>query len=324
MEKDIQDIHFVKEVARQYGINDISAIRQLEGGLVNISFMAESQSGDFVFQKMSRIWNEDVISDYCAVQSYLRTKGLFVPFLLHTLGGSPFAVKNNYIWRAFEHVQNDNIQESTPETAFEAAKMLGKFHSIMKNSSFKPKFHLDGFHDTSRFLRKLETIESRTDTHKDSIKFLIEETPKYYLPSSEPNIIIHGDPKMANFLFKDNKAIAMLDLDTMMIASPLLDIGDGFRSWCRKKPSTSIFKRDVFLSALEGYNQGNPEYNLTMEKAKNAMALITLELASRYLIDHFEQNYFTLSSKYPTRAVQGITRHRRYVQFYFNFIGGEI
>lgn len=325
-----QDIHSVKEVAQQYGIKNIESITQLDGGLVNVSFKAESQSGDFVFQKMSRIWNEDVISDYCEVQSYLRTRGLFVPFLLHTLRGSPFAVKNNFIWRVFEHVPNDNLQESVPETAFQASKMLGRFHFLMKDSTFKPKFHLDGFHDTPRILKKLENIASnpiyaqKAEYEKHTIRFLIEETPKYYLSPSEQKIVIHGDPKMANFLFKDSKAIAMLDLDTMMIASPLFDIGDGFRSWCRKKPSSHEFKKEVFISALEGYNRGNIEYKLTSDKAKKAMALLTLELASRYLIDYFEENYFALSPKYPSRAVQGITRHRRYVQFYKDFIDKDI
>ena len=256
----------------------------------------------------------------------MTTRNLFVPYLIHTLRGNPFAVNHNSLWRAFEHVPNDNVSESTPETAYDAARTLGKFHSILATSRFKPSFQLPGFHDTRSILAKLERLSllpenaEKAELAREDINFLLQEIPKFYLSQNEANQVIHGDPKLANFLFRDGRVIATLDLDTMMLSSPLIDLGDGFRSWTRKKPSTPEFKKEVFEAGVLGYRAGNPNYPITPDKVKQAMALITLELSARYLNDFFEENYFSLSPKYPSRREQGLTRSRRYKAFFDNFM----
>jgi len=96
-------------------------------------------------------------------------------------------------------------------------------------------------------------------------------------------------------------------------------LGTHSEAGVEKKPSTSEFKKDVFEAGIEGYNSSYPSQIITPESVKKAMALLTLELAARYLNDYFEDSYFSLSPKYKSKSEQGLVRSKRYVEYYRNF-----
>lgn len=319
------DSELVKKVAKKFSIGEVSDVQRLNSGLVNISHLVQSTEGRFVLQELSPIWDERVIDDYMAVQRYLRTNGLHVPVLLINRNGKPFQKVHGKIWRAFEYQDNDSVEEATPELAREAGALLGRFHGLMRKSDFKPSFTLPGFHDTPGILKRLESVyknkgnEEKARRVKEEYEFLSGKIPSFYLPTNRQKTVIHGDPKLANFLFKDGKAVSLLDLDTMMVESPLFDLGDALRSWCRRKPASSEYIPEIFEEAMRGYESTSP-FHFTYQGINNAMSLITLELAARYLIDFFEERYFAFNSeKYQSRAEQNLTRCRRYVAYQREF-----
>lgn len=318
----------LSDVAKQFSLGSLEAAKKLENGLINCSFLLETTSGRYVAQALNTsLWDERVIADYESVQRYLRTSGLFVPVLLASKQGSPAFRHGGVLWRCFEYIPNDTVETPTPDLAREAGALLGRFHALMAASRFRPTFSLLGFHDTPEIRRKMRVVsnlpqhrEKRNEVAEERA-FLEEHLEYRYLPRYlKPHVVIHGDPKLDNFLFKENKAIALLDLDTMMRASPLIDIGDALRSWCRKKPSTPEFMPDVFEAAYAGYCSTAP-YSYGMPGVKSAMGLLTLELAARYLTDYFEESYFShVQEKYVSLAEQNLTRARRYIQYYRSFI----
>ncbi|MEK6825252.1 MAG: phosphotransferase [Nanoarchaeota archaeon] len=315
------------EIADQFSLGRVENFRRLENGLINESFQVVTDRGQFILQKLSPIWDERVISDYLAVQSYLRTSGVHVPVLLNDRNEKPVYVKEKCLWRAFEYIPHDLVENPDPELAFEAGALLGKFHTTMAKNSFNPTFRLPGYRDTPAIVKKLRVVYSDS-IYSDKVKKVLREyalisniIESHYLPNNDGKIVIHGDPKFNNFLFKGGKAIALLDLDTLMMGSPLLDVGDAFRSWCRKKPSTSEFLPEIFNAALKGYRSQSC-FEIGASEAKNAMSLITLELSARYLIDYFEESYFPLKPKYSCKAEQNLARCRRYLEYYRNFTGG--
>jgi Ser/Thr protein kinase RdoA (MazF antagonist) len=283
----------ISEIAEQFGLGSIEDYKRLENGLINQSFKVKTVRGQFVLQKLSPIWDARVIDDYRTVQAYLRTSGVHVPVLMNDRDGRPYFLKDKCIWRAFEYIPNDPIESPTPELAFEAGALLGRFHTSMAGTQLKPAFKLEGYHDTPSIMSKLRFVYSNPAFASKAVRakreyaLISNVIEAHSLPRDVERIVIHGDPKFNNFLFKDGKAISLLDLDTLMLASPLLDVGDAFRSWCRKKPATSEFMSDVFNAALKGYRSQSC-FEIGASEAKNAMSLITLELSARYLIDYFE------------------------------------
>jgi hypothetical protein len=77
---------------------------------------------------------------------------------------------------------------------------------------------------------------------------------------------------------------------------------------------------EIFDSAMRGYRTAY-EIPYSDSEVKRAMGLITLELAARYLIDYFEESYFAYNAKkYASRALQNLTRTRRYLDYARNFL----
>ncbi|PIN93706.1 hypothetical protein COU54_02005 [Candidatus Pacearchaeota archaeon CG10_big_fil_rev_8_21_14_0_10_31_24] len=309
----------------EYDLGTLLRLDKLENGLINLTLKAETDLGKFIIQRLSPIWDERVISDYSEVQHHLRTNGLFVPVLLRTKSGKSFHTIDDKIWRVYEYVPNDLVITPTPQIAYESGKMLGRFHNLMSTSSFRPKFKLKDFHNTPKIIDRLSEnfknpeYREKASSVSQEYELITQNIREHYLSQNANQIVIHGDPKLNNFLFKDERAIGMLDLDTMMHASPLLDLGDGLRSWCRKKPSTSEFLPEIFESAVEGYFSTAP-FQYCFQGVKNAMGLLTLELSSRYLNDYFEESYFPLNKeKYSSKAEQNLTRAKRYLDYYKNF-----
>ncbi len=310
----------LQEVANQFDLGNVKEFSGINDGIVNNSYKIITTKGNFVFQRLSDIFDERTMQDYQEVQSYLRTNGIHVPVLLSSIYGKPF-YRNSHLWRAFEYIPNDNLIEISPETAFETGKVLGRFHKLMKEYGFKPSFQLDGFHDTERYLERLkenyENNKGKSERVEEEYNFITDRIKSHNIPKGLGNTIIHGDPNLENFLYKDRKVIALLDLDTLMEASELIDLGDGFRSWCHTKDNK--FNYNVFDKSLEGYLTENPlEYDES--KIYSAMGLITLELAARFLTDYFEESYFQWdSNRFKSSAEHNLSRTRKTINYYQDF-----
>lgn len=317
------ELELLTEIAYQFNLGDVKSSKKLCGGIVNVSYKLDTSEGKFILQRLSSIWDKRIIEDYRAVQRYLRTNGLHVPVLLNDINERPYYTRDKKIWRAFEFIENDEIITSSPSLAYEAGLALGKFHKLMSESNFNPSFKLEGFHDTPSIINRLkETLakgeyQQKASYVKEESSLILENIEKYYLPESLPKTLIHGDPKLANFLFKDGKVISVLDLDTMMRASELIDLGDALRSWC--KNDVGEYKPEIFSSAMKGYRISNP-IPYDNSQVKNAMSLITLELAARFLIDYFEESYFAFDlARFKTLAEQNLDRTRFTLDYYRDF-----
>jgi len=308
-------------VAEKYEISPVE-YSLLDGGIVNTTLKAKTQKEAYVIQRLSKIFNEQVIDDYLKVQEKFQGTRLYVPKLIKTKDEKNFALHDGTIWRIFEYVENEPI-EKNEKTIYEAAKSLAYFHKMLKNS-FKPSFSIDGFHDTKRYTQRLDTLieqnPEKTEKIESIYKYLNESITRIQLPDVSKTII-HGDPKIQNFLFRKQKVHSIIDLDTIMEANELIDIGDALRSWC--KTNTNKFENDLFNAAVIGYRKINHlPYNRKM--LKDSVKLITLELATRFLIDYFKEQYFEWDrKKYSTAAEHNLQRANTYMEYYDTILKSE-
>jgi aminoglycoside phosphotransferase (APT) family kinase protein len=123
-----------------------------------------------------------------------------------------------------------------------------------------------------------------------------------------PTRITHNDTKVNNVLFEKgkNKAICVIDLDTVMPGVSLFDFGDLVRSaTCPtaedEKDLSKVFMRmDYFKAISQGWWDAGKSVLVPEEKEHMAFSakLITYELAMRFLSDHLNgDQYFKI--KYP-------------------------
>ncbi|MCK5690337.1 aminoglycoside phosphotransferase family protein, partial [Myxococcota bacterium] len=129
----------------------------------------------------------------------------------------------------------------------------------------------------------------------NEILSMLEEAPK--LPST-PERIVHGDPKLNNIIFdSEDRARALIDLDTVARMALPLELGDAFRSWCNpggEDKEDAAFDIALFESAIKGYASTMGSSILAEEVTAIVPATLTisLELAARFAADILFESYF--------------------------------
>ena len=113
--------------------------------------------------------------------------------------------------------------------------------------------------------------------------------------------LVHGDPKRDNVLFDrhSGQALCLIDLDTVQPGFILYDIGDCLRSCCnrageRAMPEQVHFDAQLAEALLGGYTEAAPDLLSAVERELlfDAMRLIPLELAMRFLTDHLRGDQY--------------------------------
>ncbi|MHB8637088.1 MAG: phosphotransferase [Fimbriimonadaceae bacterium] len=142
--------------------------------------------------------------------------------------------------------------------------------------------------------------------------------------------VIHGDPKIENFLFCSStlRVKALVDLDTIMPFTWLADWGDMVRSLVnvageRERDLDKVkIDCDVFEAVAKGFLA--TAKILTDEEAEllvPAILILTLELGIRFLTDYLRGDvYFSLTAEDPsdlnrTRALVQLALYERFVDF---------
>ena len=258
-----------------------------------------------------------------------------VPYIRPTHQGEDFHIDaQGGFWRAISFVNHscsyDTVQSANH--AREAGYALGKFHTLI--SDLDPsQMHdtLVGYHITPGYLERYDSLVERGHRGADSpevrychrmiaghrgLAFVLESAKE---SGKLPLRIIHGDPKINNFLISEEtgQAVSVIDLDTVKPGLVHYDIGDCLRSSCNPlgEETTDFdnvhFETDLARSILEGYlsvaNQFLTENDY--DYIYDAVRLLAFELGVRFFQDYLAGNvYFKV--QHPEHNL-----HRAVVQF---------
>jgi Ser/Thr protein kinase RdoA (MazF antagonist) len=311
----------VEQVLLQYDIGAVRGAAPVRSGLMHGTWIVESEAGRYVLQRLHhKLATPEIVADYRAVTEHLATHGVPAPRLVLTRGGDPVAQSEDRWWRLSTYVPGETRDRvSSAEEAEEGARALGRFHRVMADIG-----HVFGsqhpLHDTVGHLERLRAAAG-DPAHApwrgaidDEIATVLERLGGMLLPAGLPLRVVHGDPKISNVLFRDGRAIGLIDLDTCNRHTVLVDLGDAIRSWCRDgaEDEKQRFHIARFEAILRGYAAEGPA--LTRDEVAflpQAGPMITLELASRFLRDALEDHYFAWdAARYPDRRAHNVARAR--------------
>jgi Ser/Thr protein kinase RdoA (MazF antagonist) len=212
----------------------------------------------------------------------------------------------NY-WRVFPFLENTFAPEGLAdvEIAYEGARAYGAFARALSDfPAEKLADTIPGFHDTDRrwqvFLEILEKNPARrAETSQAEIEAIFAAKPvfeKISLLKKSGNLplrVTHNDTKAGNVLFDQTtrKALAVIDLDTVMPGTILSDFGDMVRTFapdCREDEPQNVSLRLDILDALQrGFLEQTADFLTNIEKENLLLgaAWITGEQALRFLSD---------------------------------------
>ncbi|HHB76591.1 MAG TPA: aminoglycoside phosphotransferase family protein [Desulfobulbus sp.] len=324
----------------------VSELMPVAGGNVNESFRVLLASGRrYILQKLSPAVfarPEHVIANLSTLTDYLDRAGrkqrpcsIRFPHLIRSPDGETAFVDliGNY-WRLLTWIENTRTMSAikSGEQGRAIGRLLGCFHRVLRElppgELYDP---LPGFHHTPTCLHQYDQVaglrpdSASPDEREQQCIFFIDKFRDRtgILEEHRPSLsssIIHGDPKVGNFLFDagGEQAVSLIDLDTLMPGLLLHDLGDCLRSCCNPAgeevdyPQSVVFDRHLFAAVMAGYCE--QAFDLLGETDRalliDAVFLISYELGIRFFTDYLAGNvYFKV--KWPEQNLQ-----RALVQFY--------
>ncbi len=281
-------------------------------GLLHETIHLRTHAGQaLVLQRVSDVFSPAIHSNIDRVSRHLRAHGVPSPELLPAHDGALFAELGLAgRWRLMTRIDGVSFDRSQSTAQIEsAATMVGRFHRAL--ADFADPLEPMGlpFNDTAYYRGALEAALERHELTDE--RAIVSERRDARVgrvtdlgpPPPSAERVIHGDLKISNVLFESNdppgrdRAVALIDLDTLMRAPLWCEWGDAWRSWCNRRGEDELdarFDHEIFEASLRGFRTG---YGTALEAAERAALVdaterIALQLATRYATDALEQRYF--------------------------------
>jgi hypothetical protein len=237
-------------------------------------------------------------------------------------GKSWIVDKEGSFWRMYIFISDHrsyNIVDS-PDKAYEGGKAIGRFQAMLSDMPGGPLFEtIPRFHDIENRL-EIFKLKIKEDP-KGRVSSVGKEIEQFLQRAEEMKIILklgregkiplritHNDTKFNNILLDENdKALCVIDLDTVMPGYVHYDFGDAIRTVTNtstedEKDLTKVsMDINLFKAYADGYLSETGKTLNDVEKEYLAFAprLITYTIAIRFLTDYIDgDNYFKIHHEF--------------------------
>ncbi|MDR1905491.1 MAG: aminoglycoside phosphotransferase family protein [Clostridiales bacterium] len=236
--------------------------------------------------------------------------------LILTKDKKSFVEANGEYFRAFVFIDKATSYQSVekPEHFFEAGKAFGKFAALLNDFDASLLYEsIPDFHNTVKRYQNFEnSLKTDTAGRAEHVKAeaafttahkgITDKVYKLLTDKKIPLRVTHNDTKLNNVMIDDatEKAVAVIDLDTVMPGSLLYDFGDSIRSGCNtgaedeKDLSKVNFDFKLFEAYAAGYLSQVKSIVTDMEGELFAFApiLMTFECGMRFLTDYLDGDVY--------------------------------
>jgi Ser/Thr protein kinase RdoA (MazF antagonist) len=310
---------------------DGAQITPLGRGLVNQTYLVSRGEARFVLQRLNPVFSAAVNDNIDAVTRRLAELGMATPRLVPTREGClsvDLGVEAG-LWRMQSYVDGVSFDAvASLGQARAAGSLVARFHRALDGLDHEFAGMRVGVHDTAQHLAKLREA---LDVHRDhrlyrevsalaaDLSAAAGDLPP--LPSL-PRRVCHGDPKLNNILFAGfqppaaERAVCLIDLDTVGPMALAHELGDAWRSWCNRSPedaSQARFDLEIFRASFEGFHDALGRTLGADERRAclHGVEWISLELAVRFAVDALLESYFGwVPQRYPGRGEHNLARAR--------------
>tara|TARA_Y100001968_G_scaffold227167_1_gene209890 strand:- start:71 stop:1234 length:1164 start_codon:yes stop_codon:yes gene_type:complete len=341
---DFEDINFI--TCNFFDNSKLLNIDFIDSGIINKTYIVEhlinGKKSKFILQCLSNIFesyervnfNHKLITDH--IKKKIKKKSLTsknqrweVPYLIKCNSTNLFVFNfRSDSWRAMKYIDNTLSFEVLEDNkmSFQTGLGLAKFHRMCCDIDLaKLENTIKDFHNTNHYIdqfcnitkdinffrlnykdnKRVQNLVFNLSNHISYVKSLLGYLK---IKSIQPSLI-HGDPKLSNFLFdiEHKYVVSLIDLDTVSSGYLLTDMADCIRSICNLAGEDPDDIKNVCFDIncckyfLKGYfsmhNKGGHYY---FELLPEFIYLIIVELTIRFLIDFLQSNtYFKI--KYQTQ-----------------------
>ncbi|MDF1548960.1 MAG: aminoglycoside phosphotransferase family protein [Bacteroidales bacterium] len=307
----------------------IEQIKPFGNGHINDTYLVslKNEKEEYILQKINTtifLDAEGLAKNHLLIQNHLKKekKGAIelAEIIPDTIGNYIFRTKENEAWRMTSRIKEaysiDLVEHNWQAT--EAGRAYGWFINALegidtsKLSEAIPNFHKLSFRidqlnqaiDENRAKRK-EDVSDLLDFYKKREKQLVE-IEEHVENKEIPIRITHNDTKINNVLFRNTKAAAVIDLDTVGPGIIFYDFGDALRTIANKanEDEKDISLVKINLDAYSNFSKGFlPQVKKVLSAKEKelihlAPILMTYIMGIRFLADYLNGDIY-YKIKYP-------------------------
>lgn len=304
---------------------EIQNIEPYGEGHINSTFLVTTEKKKYILQKINvNVFKKpgDVMENIFHVTEFLKKKGERTLNVIRTKTGALMKKMQDEYYRVYDFIERTvSYQIANDREVFcNVGEAFGHFQNCLSDFDASVLNEIIArFHDTpNRYNDFLEAVSKnasgRLDTCTKEVEFIKErkdtfdKVVKGIEEGKIPLRVTHNDTKLNNILMDPNtkKAIAVIDLDTVMPGSLLYDFGDSMRfgtnTAAEDEKDLELVHFDIEL--FRAYTKG------FCEKAKDSMTetekellpysayLMTMECGMRFLGDYITGDVY-FGTKYP-------------------------
>lgn len=310
-----------ENIFQSFGLDSTAYVSTpLQSGHINATFKLTGESS-YVLQRINTVvFNnpEYIAKNLREAEKYLALHHPNYLFLssIKTGDGKEMAYDGQgFPWRLFPYIENTKTINTvqTADEAYEAARVFGELTKNLSGcalDSFQET--IPHFHDAPLRLQQFENaLKTATEERREVAEKEIESARIYqYLVNEYARLIHkkvlvrrihHHDTKINNVLFDvhTQKAVCVIDLDTLMPGYFLSDVGDMIRTFVSVYENETdlgkvVVRRDIYDALVSGYLE-TMATELTDEEKKYipfAGQIMTYILALRMLTDYLNGNVY--------------------------------
>ena len=299
---------------------------KITSGLINSTFKIQDSSGEnYILQRInSTVFKcpEDLSYNIELITSFLKNSGYPKALieLCRTADNATIIDHHKWgSWRMMKFFEQTTCVESIKRVtqAVQAAKALGEFHSYLIDFDAKKlKKTIPDFINFTFRLNQLEAslshgVKERIHSCEEQIAVIKSHygllDDYVTLCKDLPIRVLHGDPKISNFLFREisDDVVALIDWDTIIAGPVLYDFGDMVRSFMNPGKEDELSDKDNFdvglYRAIHGGYLFHLQNKLTPLEKDNLMLgakSVTLIQAMRFLTDYLVGDiYYQITDK---------------------------
>ncbi len=221
----------------------------------------------------------------------------------------------NSQWRLYSLLpETHSFQKmETQEIAYECGKIQGQFINLLSDFPVQKMYTaIPNFHNLEKRWEDFQSIlqkdsKNRAKVAIDEIDFAFQKIDTFLKlhhfieEGSVPKRLIHNDTKCNNVLFDiNNKAIAVIDLDTVMPGSLLFDFGDAIRTGANtaSEDEKNLQKVTLDLNLFKSYTKGflqSTSAILTQNEISHLVSsthYMTFIIGLRFLTDYLDGDLY--------------------------------
>ncbi len=307
---------------------DVSQIEPVHTGHINDTYriyLEGREYPEYILQRLNgNVFKNipEILENISTVDHFIRNRGkvgFTWPGLIKTNTGEGFTIdKEGNYWRCYEHIRGTRTYENPADLSMagEAGRIIGSFHFALHELPADLHETIPNFHDFPFRWGQFEealglNFENRTEGAKELIDYAKEQKGpmESYFRSFEqlgiPERPVHYDTKFNNILFdNENKAVSLIDLDTLMKGYIQFDYGDALRTLAstaaedEEDPCKVDFDTDFFEAFYRSYFKCVGDF-LTKNEVTlfiDAPAYLTFIIGLRFLTDYLNGDvYFKVS-----------------------------